>query len=294
MQESEEERSLGGFREQLSLVFYRMRQSKLSMVGLGIVAFVIFMAIFAPFISPYPGDAGTAVHFAQRFQPPSLAHLFGTDDDGRDILTRVIFGSRIALELGLLVIGLAIGIGTPLGILAGVIGGKFEVVIMRVADIFLSFPPLALAMVVAAILGAGITHSIIGITLVWWPWYTRIAHGETISIREQQFVEASKLIGAGRFRIAFRDILPNLTTPIIVKGSLDMGFAILVGAALSFFGLGAKPPTPDWGTMMSIALTYMPNYWWMLTFPGLFVFLTVLGLNLFGDGLRDMLDVRLQ
>lgn len=289
------QRRVASFREGLGLLFYRMRQSKLSLVGLGIILFIVFLAVFAPWISPYPQDAGPTVHFAQRFLPPSLQHPFGTDDDGRDILTRVIFGSRIALELGLLVIGIAIGIGTPLGILAGIVGGKFETLVMRAADIFLSFPPLALALVVVAIIGAGITHSIIGITIVWWPWYTRIAHGETISLRETQFVEASKLLGASRLRIAFRDVLPNLTTPIIVKGSLDMGFAILVGAALSFFGLGAQPPTPDWGTMMSIGQQYLTSgYWWMTTFPGLFVFITVLGFNLFGDGLRDMLDIRLQ
>ncbi len=279
--------------EDLKRAWYRMRKSPLSLIGLGIILAVIFMAIFAPWLAPYPNHAGVGVYFDQAFLPPSRQWWFGTDEVGRDILSRVIFGSRISLLLGIVVLSIALVIGVPLGLIAGYYGGNLNTIIMRTADIFLAVPALVLALAVTSALTPSLTSAMFAISFAWWPWFTRLVQGETLSVKEEQFVEASRSLGTSPLRIAFREVLPNCISPIIVKATLDMGFVILVGASLSFLGLGAQPPTPAWGTMIAegrIRLTTAP---WMCTFPGIAILITVMGFNLLGDGLRDVLDVEL-
>ncbi|WP_201294053.1 ABC transporter permease [Natronorubrum halalkaliphilum] len=287
--------SMENRKESARRIAYRFRQNPLSLVGLGIIVGLVFIAIFAPYIARHPQDAGymgePAVDFANRFAEPSLAHPFGTDQAGRDILSRVIFGTRYSLALGLFVLTFAIGIGVPVGLVAGYVGGFTGQVLMRITDIFLSVPPLVLALAVAVPLQPSLRNAMIAIAVVWWPWYARLVYGEVISVREEQFVEASRGIGASRIRIMFREILPNVLAPITVKFSLDMGYAILIGASLGFLGLGAQPPTPEWGTMIAEGRAYLPAQWWYSTFPGVAIFIAVLGFNLLGDGLRDVLDV---
>lgn len=279
-------------------IVYRFRQNPMSLLGLAIILFYVVIAVFAPVIAPYPADAGygdePAVHFDQRFQPPSLDHPMGTDRTGRDILSRVIFGTRLSLRLGIVVLSVAIGIGVPIGLIAGYTGGTVGTVFMRLTDVFLSIPPLVLALAVSVAMEPSLTNSMIAIAVVWWPWYARLVHGEVLSVKQETFVEASRGIGSSMPRILSREILPNILAPITVKFSLDMGYAILVGAGLGFLGLGAQPPTPEWGTMTAQGREFLPHRWWYSTFPGLAIFLAVLGFNFLGDGLRDIFDVEVE
>ncbi len=272
----------------------RFRQSSLSLVGAGIVAAVVAGAVFAPVLAPYPRHAGVFVDFDHALQPPSARHWLGTDDAGRDILSRILFGARISLALGAAVLAIAVAVGVPLGVVAGYFGGRAGDLIMRVTDVFLAVPPIALALAVTAALRPTLSTAMIAIAFAWWPWYTRLVYGQVLSLREQQFVEASRAVGASPWRIAFREILPNTWSPVIVKVTLDMGFVILTASGLSFLGLGAQPPTPEWGTMIAEGRNYLPGAWWAATFPGLAIFVTVLGFNLLGDGLRDVFDVEIE
>jgi peptide/nickel transport system permease protein len=279
--------------EQLRRGYYRFSKSKLSLVGLVMVLMVVSVALAAPFIAPYPDDR-TQVNFELGAQAPSADHPMGTDIEGRDILTRVLFGARIALMVGTVILTLGIGIGVTLGLVAGYLGGRVNSLIMRVTDIFLSLPPIVLAMVVIAVTQPNLLNAIIAISFTWWAWYARLVQGEVLSVKEEEFVDASRAIGSSWYRTAFREVLPNVTSPIIVKATLDMGFAILVAAALSFIGIGVQPPRPSWGVMVSQGRTYIGSYWWISTFPGLAISFTVLGFNLLGDGLRDVFDVEVQ
>lgn len=278
--------------DELKRAWHRMKKSTLSLVGLGIVVLIILVAIFAPWIAPYPEDASGAISFEKMNEPPSWEHLFGTDEVGRDILSRVIFGARISLTLGVTVLAIAIAIGVPLGLIAGFWGGRVNTIIMRITDIFLAIPSLVLALAVAAIMEATLFNIMVAISFGWWPWFTRLVQGEVISLKGEQFVLAAEGLGANKWRIAFKEILPNCVSPIIVKSTLDMGFVILVGASLGFLGLGAQPPIPEWGTMIAEGRVYLPEMWWQATFPGLAIVVTVLGFNLLGDGLRDVFDVQ--
>jgi peptide/nickel transport system permease protein len=265
-------------------------RSASSIVGLAIVgAFLVVVAI-GPWIVPYPEDARGAVHLDRKLQAPSAAHWFGTDEVGNDVFTRVVLGARVSLQIGLVITGIAALIGVPLGIVAGYMGGTLGELIMRVTDVFLSVPALILALAVVGALGPGIVNAMIALSLVWWPGYVRLVQSKTLALAQETYVEAARAVGTGRLRIVFVHVLPNCVSPIVVKASMDMGMAILAAASLGFIGLGAQPPHPEWGAMISHGRNYLPTWWWYSAFPGLAIYLTVLGFNLLGDGLRDLLD----
>lgn len=261
-----------------------------SVAGLVLVALFLLLAAVGPWIVPYPEDARGAVHLDRKLSPPSAAHWFGTDEVGNDVYTRVVLGARVSLQIGLVITLVGIAIGVPLGVVAGYVGGALGETIMRITDMFLSVPSLMLALAVVGALGPGILNAVIAISLVWWPGYVRLVQAKTLALMHEVYVEAARASGAGRARIVFVHLLPNTLSPIIVKGSMDMGTAILTAASLGFIGLGAQPPYPEWGAMISIGRNYLPVWWWYSAFPGLFIYLTVLGFNLLGDGLRDLLD----
>jgi len=271
--------------------WYRFSRNTLSIVGLVIVAGIIISAIFAPWITPYPEHAGPFVDFENAGQPPSLQHLCGTDNMGRDIFSRIIFAFRGALIMAVVVLALAV----PPGVLLGLIAGYFQntwidTVIMRITDVFLGVPPLILALAIAAMLKPTLMNAMIAISVTWWSWYTRLVYGMASSISKEYFVIAADLTGASKFHILFREILPNCLSPVFTKMALDVGWVILIGASLSFVGLGEQPPIPALGQMVSDGARYMPTFWWMTIFPALAIVLAILGFNLLGDGIRDMFE----
>ena len=253
-------------------------------------AAIVFIAFFAPLLAPYPHDAGSATHPLSVLLAPSASHLFGTDQVGRDILSRVLYGARVSPVIAVFVILLSCIIGIPLGLAAGFFGGAVDDIIMRVTDVFLAFPALLLALAFAAVLPPSLTSTTLAIALAWWPWYTRIIRGQAASVTGRPYIESCRALGISRRRIIFRHVLPNAITPLIVEISLDVGGVILTAAALSFLGLGAQDPTPDWGLMVSQGQSYFTTQWWLVTFPGLAILFTALAFNLLGDGLRDVLD----
>jgi peptide/nickel transport system permease protein len=234
---------------------------------------------------------GSVVNFKARHLPPSFEHWFGTDNVGRDLFTRTIFGFRVSLLLAVVVLGTAIPIGTTLGLLAGYFGGWVEIVIMRLTDIALAIPPLVMALAVTAVLSPDLINSMLAIAALWWTWHTRLIYSITRQLRSQEFVEAAETLGASKVHILFREILPNCVSALAVKTSLDAGFVILVGASLSFLGLGIRPPTPDLGTMVAQGAAFLPDYWWESVLPGCAILYAALGFNLLGDGLRDLFAV---
>jgi peptide/nickel transport system permease protein len=270
----------------------RFTRNRMALTGLGLVTLLALVAIFAPVIAPYPEDAEGAVHTQDALLPPSPEHLFGTDDLGGDVFSRVVFGARYSLSIGLAIVLLACVIGVPLGAIAGYAGGLVNEVIMRTTDIFLTIPGIVLALAIGAALGSGLRNAAIALALVWWPGFCRLTQGQVLALREQTYVEAASVVGARQGRIVFRHILPNTLTPLIVKVSMDIGFAILTAAGLSFIGIGAQPPTPEWGAMVNTGRQFMPDWWWYATFPGLAIFIAVFGFNMLGDGVRDALDPR--
>jgi peptide/nickel transport system permease protein len=271
--------------------WYKFSRNALSVAGLIIVLGIIICAIFAPKLAPYPEHAGPYIDFANALQPPSLQHLFGTDNIGRDILSRILFSFQGALVMSIVVLALAVPVGVVLGLIAGYFQGRWlDTVVMRTTDIFLALPSLILALAIASVLSPNLMNAMIAITLSWWPWYTRLVYGMASSIKNEYFVIAAELTGARKFRILFREILPNCLSPIFTKMALDVGWVILIGASLSFVGLGEQPPTPALCQMVSDGAKYMPTYWWMTAFPALAIVITILGFNLMGDGIRDMLE----
>jgi len=259
----------------------------------GLIALlIVLVALAAPLLAPFPADAGSATHPEIALQAPSLHHLFGTDQVGRDVFSRVIYGARISPVVALFVLVIACAVGLPLGVLAGYFGGIGDEVIMRITDIFLAFPPLLLALAFATVLPANLTSLTIAIAITWWPWYTRLIRGQAASVAGRPYVEACRALGLPSWRILLRHVLPNSVTPMIVQVSLDFGGVILTASALSFLGLGAQDPTPDWGLMVAEGQNYFTTQWWLVTFPGLAILLTALAFNLLGDGLRDVLDPR--
>ena len=266
----------------------RFSRNPTAVIGLVIV----MVAVLAPHITPYPDHVGAIVDFRNRHQPPSAAHWFGTDNVGRDILTRVIFGLRVSLMLAFVVLIIAVPFGTVMGLLAGYFGGWTEIIIMRLTDIALALPPLIMALAVAAVLEPSLMNAMLAIASLWWTWHTRLVYSMVLrQIRALEYVEAAETLGASKVHILFREILPNCVSAIAVKTSLDAGFVILIGASLSFLGLGIQPPTPDLGTMVSDGASFLPDYWWESLLPGAAILFVALGFNLLGDGLRDLFDV---
>jgi peptide/nickel transport system permease protein len=276
---------------ELKFTFYLIRRSPLTLLGLCIILALIVVAIFASSIAPYDPNFIDSVG---RLKPPSFKHPFGTDTLGRDLLSRIIHGARISLLVGLAIVGLAATLGSLLGLIAGYFGGKIGEVIMRMTDIFLAFPYLILAMAVTAALGPSLMNAMLAMAVVWWPMYARLMYSEVIVIKKMLFVEAARSIGVKKGRLLFRHVLPNSLTAVLIQGTLDFGAAIMYSAALSFIGLGAQPPLPEWGAIISDSRHYLMFAWWYPTFPGLAIFIAILGTNLLGDGLRDVLDPRMR
>ncbi len=253
-------------------------------------ALIVVIALLAPLLAPFPGDAGSATHPFIVLRPPSAQHWFGTDNVGRDVYSRVLYGARISPLIAVIVLAISCAVGIPLGVAAGYFGGWLDETIMRVTDIFLAFPPLLLALALAAVLPASITTVIIVIALTWWPWYTRLIRGQAASVAGRPYIDSCRALGISRWRIIFRHILPNSITPLIVQVSLDVGGVILTVSALSFLGLGAQDPTPDWGLMVAEGQDYFLTSWWVVTFPGIAILVTAFAFTLLGDGLRDLMD----
>jgi len=270
---------------------HSLRKSPLAVLGFVITGVLIVLAIFAPFLAPY---SPTKMRLSERLSPPSSSHIFGTDDVGRDILSRVIYGSRISLRICTVVVGLTIGIGTILGVAAGYLGGWVDELIMRISDVFLAFPALILAMAIAAALGPSLDNVILAMVVIWWPRYARVARGQVLVLREIDYMVAAKAIGISGRRTFTHHILPNCISPILIQATLDLGEVLLTAATLSFIGFGAQPPTPEWGAMISLGRNYLRDNWWYATFPGLAILVTVMGFNLLGDAARDVLDPRLR
>ena len=268
------------------------RRNPLLAVGASMCLVIVVLAVLAPVIAPFPDDAGSATHALETLGSPSAAHPFGTDQVGRDVLSRVLYGARISPLIALFVLVIACAVGLPLGIAAGYFGGWIDDVIMRVTDVFLAFPALLLALAFAAVMRPSITNTVIAIAVTWWPWYARIVRGQAASVASRPYIESARAMGIPHRRILLRHVLPNSITPVIVQVSLDVGGVILTASALSFLGLGAQDPTPDWGLMVSQGQAFFTTHWWLVTFPGAAILFTAVAFNLLGDGLRDVLDPR--
>lgn len=262
-------------------------------LGFGIVTLALLIAIVAPWIAPYPDDAFES-HIMQRLRPPSAEFPFGTDNLGRDILSRVLLGTQGALLIAVVVVGAAMLIGVPIGLAAGWRDGWLSEGLMRVTDVFLAVPQLILALALGTLLAPGIGTAMVALALTYWPFFARTVFAETRRLRGALFVDALAGIGASPARILLLHVLPNAAPAILVRATIGMGFAILTAAVLGFLGVGAAPPTPDWGSAVAEARQHLPEAWWFATFPGLAIFLLVLGFNLLGDGLRDAADPRLR
>lgn len=282
-------------REELITTFRLIRSNPVSLAGFIIVVGFIILGILAPYITPKPGDAwGIEYHPEKRFLAPSWEHPLGTDDMGRDMFSRVILGARFSLIIAVGVVGLALLIGIPVGLVGGYYGGVVGTALMRITDMFLAFPPLLLAIALAATLGRGLVNAIIALAISWWPWYARLIYVQTNSVKNMPYVDAARVIGVSGFRIMFKHILPNALTPVIVQAALDMGSAILEAAGLSFLGVGVKPPTPEWGLLVSEGWISINRAWWISFFPGLAILITVMGFNLLADAIREAMDPRLR
>jgi peptide/nickel transport system permease protein len=274
----------------VGLALRELRGNPTLAVGVLILAVIVVAAVLAPVLAPYPADAGTATHPESVLLPPSGAHLLGTDEVGRDLLSRIIYGGRTSLQIIVEVLVLAAVVGIPLGLVAGYFGGVIDQVIMRVTDVFLAFPALLLSLAIASVLTPSVGHMTLAIAVTWWPWYARLVRGEAASVVRRPYVESSRTIGVSHRRILLRHVLPNSATPVLVQISMDAGGVLLTAAAISFLGLGAQDPTPEWGLMVSRGAGYFTTQWWYATFPGLAILITAMAFNLIGDGVRERLD----
>jgi peptide/nickel transport system permease protein len=272
-----------------STVIEFLRHSPLNLLGVVLIALFLFLVVFGSVLAPHdPIQPNVAL----KLQPPSSTYWFGTDELGRDVFSRVLSGAKYSLGIAFIILSIAVVVGTLVGLIAGYVGGLVDELLMRLTDLFLAFPALVLAMAIAATLGRNLQNTVIALTVVYWPWYARLVRGQVLWLKEREFIEAARAIGASPWRIVGRHILPNTLAVIIVQLTLDVSYAVLATSGLSFLGLGAQPPTPEWGTMIAGARTFFRDAWWYMTFPGLALTLTVLGFNLLGDGLRDFLDPR--
>ena len=277
--------------EDLQKIWYKFSLSKVSVVGLAIVMLVVLAAIFYKLIVPYPEDVGAVVNFQAANQPPSLAHIMGTDPTGRDIFSRIIYAFLGALKMGIGCIAIVVPIGGILGLISGYWSGTWvSNLIMRLADVFLALPALILVMCVSSIMKPSLTNAMLALCVSWWPYYTRLVNNIVVSTRNEVYIKSAEVLGAGNGHILFREILPNTLGPILTKMTLDMGWAIMAGATLSFVGMGEQPPTPSLGGMVSNGVNYLPDQWWLSVFPAFAIMLIVLGFNLTGDGIKDMLS----
>lgn len=280
-------------KSQLMSIWHRFKKNKLALFGLVVFAVMLFIAIFADFIVDYERDAITQ-HMASRFMAPGGDHIFGTDGFGRDLFARIIFGARISIFVGVVTIALALAVGAVIGASAGYYGGKIDETLMRIMDVFLAIPQMILAIAIVAALGTGMVNILIALTVAQVPKFARIVRACILTVKTQDFIEAAKACGTSDSRIIAKHILPNAIGPIVVQATLNVATTILVIAALSFVGLGIQPPTPEWGSMMADAKSQMRYHEYLIIIPGLFIALTVMALNLMGDGLRDALDPRLK
>jgi peptide/nickel transport system permease protein len=270
---------------------WRSLRNPLTMAGILIIGALVGIALVAPLIAP---EDPTRTNLAIRLDPPTRAHPFGADQLGRDILSRVIYGTRVSLRIAILTAVIATIIGAPLGIISGYFRGRVDDLLMRLTDMFMAFPRLILAMAIAAALRPSLENVVIAISLAAWPAYARLARSVALGLREETFVEAARALGATSPRILTRHVLPGVLSPVVIQTSLDMGGIILTAAGLGFIGVGAQPPTPEWGVMIAEGRNYITQQWWVSTFPGIAIALVVLGFNLLGDGIRDALDPRLR
>ena len=276
----------------LALLARVLRRDRLAMVGGVMIVLIVLVAVLAPWLAPFPDQGAGVTDASSSGLAPSWAHPFGTDQLGRDMLSRVIYGARPALTVSVLVVLAAALIGVPLGAVAGYRGGWIDEVLMRTTEVFQSFPPLLLAMVVVALLGPGLGNAGIALAVSWWPWYARLARAEARSLRERPFVLAAEAAGVPTITILRRHVIRNSLTPVLVQATVDVGTVVLAAGSLAFIGLGAQPPDPDWGLMIAEGRGVLFTSWWISTFAGLAIFLTVLAFNLLGDSLRDLLDPR--
>ena len=278
-------------RSQMRDIWKRFRSNKLAMAGLIIVAVIVLSAVFANFIAPYDYDKQS---FADRFLMPSAEHLFGTDNYGRDLFSRVLYGGRVSLLVSLLGLLISVGIGSIFGATAGYFGGLYETIVMRVMDIIMAVPGTLMAVSVSALLGTGVWQTAIAVSIGGIAPSARMLRATVLTIREQEYVEAARARGSSNLRIIVRQILPNTLSPIIVDSTLRIGTNIMMISGLSFIGLGVQPPTPEWGSILNTGREFITTFWPMITFPGLLIMLTMFGFNVMGDGLRDALDPKLK
>lgn len=270
---------------------FRVRGNELAILGAVVVVALVLLAIFGPRLAPYDPYK---LSFTERLKQPSQDHWFGTDEAGRDIFSRVLHGTRISLRVAAIVVTIAAGIGVTLGTVAGFYGGWIDDIVMRVADVFMAFPGLVLAMAVSAAVGASIEAAIFAVSFVWWPVYTRLARGQVLVIREEVYVQAARSIGASDGRIMARHVLPNIFSVLLVRMTMDIGYAILYTSSLGFIGLGAQEPMPEWGRMVATGRRWILDHSYYSTFPGVAIFITVLAFTWLGDALRDWLDPRMR
>jgi peptide/nickel transport system permease protein len=274
-------------------VLTRLARDPSALLGLALILALVAAALLAPVLATFPDDV-FELHPAQRLRAPGGEHWLGTDRMGSDIYSRLLFGARITILIGVIAVGAALVVGVPVGLVAGYYHTWVSDLLMRVSDIFLAVPQVVLAIAIAQTLGPSLPNVILALSATYWPWFARVVYAETRSLQKEVFVESTAALGASPIRLTVLHVLPNIASPIIVRASIGMGFTILTAAALGFLGLGPPPPTPEWGRTIAESREFLPDAWWYATAPGLAIFLTVMGFNLLGDGLRDVLDPRIR
>jgi len=274
-------------------VLSRIARDRSALIGLILIVALVVCALLAPVLATHPEDV-FELHPAKRLRPPGADHLLGTDRMGSDIYSRLLFGARITLLIGLIAVGASLVIGVPVGLIAGYYHNWASDLLMRVSDIFLAVPQVVLAIAIAQTLGPSLPNVILALSVTYWPWFARLVYAETRALQKEVFIESTSALGASPLRLILLHVLPNVASPIIVRTSIGMGFTILTAAALGFLGLGAPPPTPEWGRTIAESREFLPGAWWYAAAPGIAIFLTVMGFNLLGDGLRDVLDPRIR